>query len=124
MPTTTKHLPVPPRRASSNTTLVRDTCPFEERSLLLATGIEGSILVIDQLAASIVGVRGGGSMARKGVHFACHKTASVTTQYRRFAEGCHASSSSSGIAGKREGIGGAGDDRPKPVVWRWSLDMT
>ena len=68
-------LPLPPRRASGKTTLVRDIhASFDERSHKLATflavesfgrlGVESSKF-IDQLAASVVGRRDGGSMGRK-----------------------------------------------------------
>ena len=67
-------LPLRPRRASANTTLDRDVS-FDERSHKLTTfavesfghlGVEVSYF-IDQLAASVVGGRDGGSMARKGM---------------------------------------------------------
>ena len=69
-------LPLPPRRASANTTHARPGhVSFDERSHKLTPfaverfgrlGVEGSYF-IDQLAASVVGGRDGGSMVRKGV---------------------------------------------------------
>ena len=74
-PITMVQPPLPPRRASIKHYARPGHVPFDERSHKLATltvesfgclGIEGSNF-IDQLAASVVGGRDDGSMARKGV---------------------------------------------------------
>ena len=73
--TTMDQLPLPPRCASANTTLVRDTCPSTNGvtnlppfavEIFWRLGVGGSIF-IDQLAASVVGGRDGESPVWKGV---------------------------------------------------------
>ena len=101
---------------------------FDERSHKLATlavesfgrfGVEGSNF-IDQLAASVVGGRDGGSMARKGVVKECLlQIIAVTTQVaisRRVARFKLQLRDRQDIRRSR----GGGDDRPTPMAWGWS----
>ena len=86
-------------------------------------GVEGNNFV-DQLAASVVGGRDGGSMARKGVvKGRLLQIMSVTTQVaisRRVARFKLQLRDRQEIRRSR----GGGDDRPTPMAWGWSLDAT
>ena len=92
---------------------LRSSGTFDERSHKLATlavdsfgrlGVEGSNF-IDQLAASVVGGRDGGSTARKEVaKERLLLIVSVTTQFA-IRGGCRASSSTLGTAKKQDGTG-------------------
>ena len=128
---TMDQLPLPPRRARVNTTLVRDMS-FDERSHKLATlavesfgrlGVEGSNF-IDQPAASVVGGRDGRSMASEGVvGEPLLQIISVTTQVaisRRVARFKLQLRDRQETKRSR----GGGDDRPTPTAWGWSLDAT
>ena len=81
-------------------------------------GVEGSKF-IDQLAASVVGGRDRGSMARKGVvKGRLLLIVSETTQVAIPWRGCLASSSSLEIE-KREGARGSRWGVTDPQRWRW-----
>ena len=103
---------------------------FDERSHKLATlavesfgrlGEEGSNF-IDQLAASVVGARDGGSMTRKGVVKAhLLQIISVSTQV---AISRRVSRFKLQLRDRQEArrSRGGGDRRPTPMAWGWSLD--
>ena len=103
---------------------------FDERSHKLATlavesfgrlGVEGSKF-IDQLAASVVGGRDGGSMGRKGVvKERLLQIVSVTTQV---AISRRVSRFKLQLRDRQEArrSRGRGDDRPTPMAWGWSLE--
>ena len=105
---------------------------LDERSHKLATlavesfgrlGVEGSNF-IDQLAASVVGGRDGGSMARKGVvKERLLQTISVTTQVAISTRVARFKLQLRDPQEIRRSSGG-GDDRPTPMAWEWSLDAT
>ena len=105
---------------------------FDERSHKLATlavesfgriGVEGSNF-IDQLAASVVAGKEGGSMARKGVVkerllqiFSVATQVAISRRVARFKLQLRDHQE------MRRSSGG-GDDRPTPMAWGWSLDAT
>ena len=105
---------------------------LDERSHKLATlavenfgrlGVGGSNF-IDQLAASVVRGRDGGSMARKRVvKERLLQNISMTTQVaisRRVAWFKLQLRDRQEMRRRR----GGGDDRPTPMAWGWSLDAT
>ena len=103
---------------------------FDERSHKLATlavesfgrlGVEGSNF-IDQLAASVVGGRDGGSMARKGVvkELQIISMATQVVNSRRVARFKLQLRDRQEIRRRR----GGGNDRPTPIAGGWSLDAT
>ena len=103
---------------------------FHERNHKLATfavesfgrlGVEGNNL-IDQLTASAVGGKDGGSMTRKGVvKEQLLQIISVTTLV---AISKRVSRFKLRLRDRQEArrSRGGGDDRPTPMTWRWSLD--
>ena len=103
---------------------------LDERSHKLTTfavesfghlGVEGSYFV-DQLAASVVGGRDVGSMARKGVlKERLLQTVSVTTQVALSRRVSRFKLQLRDRQEARRSQGGE-DDRPTPMAWGWSKD--
>ena len=105
--------------------------PFEERRHKLVTlavesfgrlGVEGRNF-IDQLAASVVGGRDGGSMTRKGVlkeHLLQIISATIQVAISRRVSRFKLQLRDRQEARRGRGVG---DDRPTPMAWGWSLDV-
>ena len=85
-------------------------------------GVEGTKFT-DQLAASAVGGRDGGSMGMKGsVKERLLQIVSVTTQVAVRRRVSRFRLQLRGRQESRRSRGGGGDDRPTPMAWGWSLD--
>ena len=103
---------------------------LDERSHKLATlavesfgrlGVEGNNF-IDQLAASVVGGRDGGSMTKKGV--VKEHLLQIILVTAQVAISRRVSRVKFQLRGRQEArrTRGGGDDRPTPMAWGWSLD--